>query len=69
MRGWKRAVRHRVVVNLLSGTAVASVLLRQDGPLLFLRDATVHEPAAEPVTADGELLIERTQVDYIQIVG
>lgn len=66
---WRRYVRSRVVVNLKSGRAVEAVLYRQTGQLLELRDATIHEPTAPPVPADGAIIIERSQVDYIQIVG
>lgn len=65
---WRRYVRQRVVVNLKSGAAVEGVLYRTGSPL-EVKDATVHEPGAEPAKADGSILIDRANVDYIQIVG
>ncbi len=66
MRPFRTVVRRRVLVNLLSGRAVEGVLVRQDGPLLFVKDARLHESGAEPSTVDGEVVVERSQVDFIQ---
>ena len=66
---WRRYVRSRVVVNLKSDCAVEAVLYRQTGRLLELRDATIHEPGSPPAKADGAIVVELSQVDYVQIVG
>lgn len=67
MRAFQRVVvRRRVIVNLLSGRAVEGVLVRQDGPLLCIKDARLHEPGAQPSAVDGEIVVERSQVDFIQ---
>jgi uncharacterized membrane protein len=62
------AVRRRVVVNLVDGSAVDGVLLRRYRTLLVLADATLLAPAAEPVRVDGELVVERARVLYAQAV-
>lgn len=67
--GWRRHVRSRVVVNLRSGSAIEGVLYRADTKLLEIKNPTVHEPGAEPAPADGSMVIERSNVDYVQIVG
>jgi hypothetical protein len=67
--GWRRHVRHRVVVNLKTGSAVSGVLYRADSQLLEIKEPTVHEPGAESASADGSMVIERSNVDYVQIVG
>ncbi len=59
-------VHRRVVVNLRSGRAVEGVITAQDGPLLCVKDARLHEPGAEPSRVDGEVVVERSQVDFIQ---
>jgi small nuclear ribonucleoprotein (snRNP)-like protein len=65
---WRRCVvRRRVIVNLRSGSAISGVLVAQRGQLLFLRDATLHEQG-QRVAIDGEALVERGQVDWIQAV-
>lgn len=67
MRAYSRTVIHRrVVVNLISGKAFNGVLVRQDGPLLVLKDAHLLEAGTNPVPLDGEVIVERTNVDFIQ---
>lgn len=66
MNAFRTVVHRRVVVNLLSGRAVEGVLVHQRGPLLHVKDARLHEPGAEPSPVDGEVVIERSQVDFIQ---
>ncbi|PPH51205.1 hypothetical protein [Rathayibacter sp. AY1E1] len=58
--------RRRVIVNLVDGSAFDGILYRQSGPLLVLRDATRLERGAEPLQLDGEAVIERDRVLYIQ---
>ncbi len=67
MYPFRRFVVHRrVVVNLLSGRAVEGVVVAQDGPLLVVKDVRVHEPGSQPSQVDGDVVIERSQVDFIQ---
>lgn len=56
-----------VLVNLQSGNAVGGVVTCDGRDRLVLRGATVHEPGSDPVPADGEVHIERTHVDFIQV--
>jgi len=67
-------VKRRVVVNLkasggIPGDAIEGVLLRKTGPLLILADATVHPFEGEASPADGELVIERSNVAFIQALS
>lgn len=64
---WRPLVAQRVVVQLDGGHAIEAVLLQRRGPLLILGDATVHEPGAQPVKADGQSVIERSRVLWIQV--
>lgn len=61
-------VRRRVLVNLTTGQAIEGVLLRQSGPLLVIVNAILHEPNAEPAPLDGEAVVERDRVAFIQAV-
>lgn len=65
----RTCVLHRsVLVNLISGTAIAGVC-SYDGPRAYmLRGATVHDSDADPAPADGEIVIDRANVDFIQIL-
>jgi hypothetical protein len=64
---WRTLVRRKVVVNMLSERAFVGVLWAQRGPLLILRNVVMHEPGAEPQAVDGEVVVERDQVEFIQI--
>lgn len=62
-------LNRKVLVSLFSGNAVSGVLTRTPGPLLILQGAQIHEPGVEPVKADGEIVIDLENVDFVQIVG
>lgn len=66
MRAFKPVIHRRVVVNLVTERAIAGVLVKQTGPLLHLKDAELMEPDAGALPLDGEIVIERSQVDFIQ---
>jgi small nuclear ribonucleoprotein (snRNP)-like protein len=67
MAGYRRlVVNRRVIVNLVGDRAFDGVLVRQSGPLLVLKGAVLLVPGAEPAPLDGEVVIERDRVDFIQ---
>ncbi len=69
MFSWKRtATKRRVIVNLKTEKAFAGVLWAKRGALLVLKDAFVLEAARDAVKVDGEVVIERSNVDYIQVL-
>ncbi|MCP9205509.1 hypothetical protein [Streptomyces cucumeris] len=69
MFAWRRtAVRKRVVVNL-ADKAFSGVLWAKRGPLLVLRDAELLEAGREPQRVDGEIVIERSQVEFTQVLA
>ena len=65
--------RHRetVVVTTHSGAAYSGVLFDTDSRTLVLRNAQVHGPpdADGPVSVDGELLLARGDVEFLQRPG
>jgi hypothetical protein len=63
---WRRVETRRVVINLKSGQAVDGYLIRRRGSLLFIRDAQLLEGTGDPVPLDGEVIIDRAEVDFIQ---
>ena len=65
---WRLVKARRVVVNLQSGQAIEGLLVRQSGPLLFIAEARLHEGGDNPVPVDGQAVIERQTIDFIQML-
>lgn len=66
---WRRtALRKRVVVNL-ADKAFTGVLWAKRGPLLVLKDVVLMQHGAADTPMDGEVLIERSKVEFIQVAG
>jgi hypothetical protein len=58
-----------VIVNLVSDdTAVRGVLWSSRGPWLTLRDAAVLKPQMEPTPVDGEVIVHRGNVAFVQVL-
>jgi hypothetical protein len=56
----------RVIVNLEDESAIEGVFWRQAGPLIVLKDAALLRTGEEPIPLDGEQIIERSRVLFIQ---
>lgn len=65
---WRLVKARRVVVNLKSGQAIEGLLVRRSGPLLFIAEARLHEGGDNPVPLDGQAVVERPTVDFIQVL-
>lgn len=69
MFAWRRtAVRKRVIVNL-PDKAFRAILWAKRGPLLVLRDVELLEAARDPHPVDGEVVVERAKVEFIQVLA
>lgn len=69
MFAWRRtAVRKRVVVNL-ADQAFRGILWAQRGPLLVLRDAELLEAGRPAQPVDGEIVVERSKVEFTQVLA
>jgi small nuclear ribonucleoprotein (snRNP)-like protein len=69
MLGWRRtALRKRVIVNTKTDKAFQGTLWAQRGPLLVLKGADLLE-GGRVTQMDGEVVIERNNVDFVQVVG
>lgn len=67
MGAFRRVIqRRRVIVNLTDGSSIDGIFYRQDGPLLVIKNAQYLEPRQEPVDLDGDTVIERDRVLFIQ---
>lgn len=69
MPGWNVAVRHRVIVNLVTGRAINGVLLKKSGPILLLGDCQVQDDQGGWVAVDGQVVVERSRVEFVQALG
>lgn len=67
MGAFRRVLLYRrVVVNLTNGSSIEGILYRDPAPLIVLKQAIYYEPGAEPVPLDGDVVIERERVLFIQ---
>lgn len=59
----------RVIVNTKTDKAFRGALWERSGPYLVLREAELLLGRGDVRALDGEVLIERANVDFIQVVG
>lgn len=64
--GWRRLRARRIIVNLKSGQSLDGYLVRQAGQLLFIREAMLLGAGDNPVPIDGEVIVERSEIEFIQ---
>jgi len=57
------------MVNLYSGNAIQGVLTQTVGNYLVIKSAIVHEPGLEPAPADGAIVLDAANVDFIQVTN
>ncbi|MPZ66176.1 MAG: hypothetical protein GEU83_11895 [Pseudonocardiaceae bacterium] len=67
-RGKRIAVRRRVVVQLTDDRAMTGILWRRTRGLVVVRGAELVEPGRDPVPMDGEIVLERERIAWVQIV-
>lgn len=66
---WRRLERRRVLVNIEPDRTIAGILLRYDGPLLVLTDCTTTVGRDhQTVSIDGDVVIERRRVMWMQVL-
>lgn len=59
----------RVIVHTHEGRSFRAVFWRQRSACIVLRDAMMLAPGHEPTPVDGEVLIFRPQVTFIQVLA
>lgn len=65
-RVYKALLTDRVVVNMRTGKAFSGVVWEEHHDLLVLRAAKLLEPTREPVDLDGDVVLDRQVIDFIQ---
>lgn len=62
------ALNRRVMVNLTTGSAIQGVLWQDRGRVLVLKDAALHLDGGTQAPIDGEALIDRDRVEFVQVL-
>jgi small nuclear ribonucleoprotein (snRNP)-like protein len=60
---------NKVLVNLKTNKAFKGVLTEEKGKVIVLNDVELIEPNTESVKMAGSVLIEKENIDFIQIIG
>jgi hypothetical protein len=58
-----------VIVNLVTDKAFRGVLWERTRDHLVLKQAELMEPRARPVPMDGDVVIDRAKVEFLQVVS
>lgn len=66
LSAFRRLVRERVVVNLVDGSGFTGVVWAHHGRLVVLRDATTVDRDGRQTPVDGEAIIERHRILWVQ---
>lgn len=65
---WRHVTTRAVVVVLDSGQSFSGVLWAQRGPLLTIRQAIALSTPEGQTQVDGELVVERARVAWLQVL-
>ena len=69
-RGWRSLERRSVIVSLIGGQqALEGILWATSGDLLLLRHAQMLEPGRDARPMDGEVAVERTRIEFVQVLS
>lgn len=68
-RAYRSLVTKELIVHLRSSDQSIKGLLWDDrGPLLVLRNASLLTSPGEVLSMDGEIVIERSNIEFLQVV-
>lgn len=67
-RAYRHLVTQTVIVNLKTDKAFRGILWQERRDLLVLRDAELAEHG-DTTSVDGEVLIDRDNIDFVQVIG
>jgi len=62
-------VRETVIVNLLTEKAFRGILWERTPDHLVLKNAVLMAPRTSPVEMTGDVVIDRDQVEFLQVVS
>lgn len=67
-RAYRDLVARRAIVNLKTDKAFRGILWSENRDLLVLRDTVLLEHGQETLV-DGEVAVERSNIDFIQVLA
>lgn len=67
--GPRYPVLRRVIINLKTGRSFKGVLWERRGEYLVLREAQMIRERESPLPVDGELVVDKTNIDFMQVIG
>ncbi|MBE8524832.1 hypothetical protein ILP97_46395 [Amycolatopsis sp. H6(2020)] len=67
-RSWTLTSRRRVVVCLVDDQAITGILWRRHRRQLVVWSASLVQPGREAVAMDGDIVIERDRINWVQIL-
>jgi small nuclear ribonucleoprotein (snRNP)-like protein len=59
----------RCIVNLKTDKAFRGYMLSENNNIILLKNAELIEPGLEPVSVSGEIVIDKNNIDFIQVIG
>lgn len=64
-----RLVKRKVILNLKNDRSFRGILWERRFGVLVLRQAELLKPGGQAVKMDGELVVFKSDVDFIQVVN
>jgi small nuclear ribonucleoprotein (snRNP)-like protein len=59
----------KVIINLKTDKAFRGYIVKKYNKLYELKNAELLEPNTEPIQIKGSIIIEKENIDFIQITG
>ena len=66
---WRRLLKRKVIVNTKTGRTFGGMMWAKNGALLTLKETQLFEAGRDPVPVDGEVILERSNIDFIQLLN
>ena len=63
----RTGARRRVLVQMKSGRAFTGVQWQRRRDLLVLRGTEMLEPGNQPQSMDGDVILDRVEIEYVQV--
>ena len=65
---YRGLIKKLVIINTLDEQTFRGILFKQTGSLIILKQAQLLEPNNPPVEIAGEVVLERRNISFIQVL-